>query len=122
MQSTWLTVYPLPLLSSSDVTGAIPGADDADMSNRYNLSHRIDIYKHWISYSLFSVCVCVCVCSVTQLSLNLCSPLEYWKVVKNLPAMQEAQVQSLGLEQFPGGGHGNPLQYSCLENPMDRGT
>ena len=26
------------------------------------------------------------------------------------------------LERFPGGGHGNPLQYSCLENPMDRGT
>ena len=22
----------------------------------------------------------------------------------------------------PGGGHGNPLQYSCLENPMDRGV
>ena len=22
----------------------------------------------------------------------------------------------------PGGGHSNPLQYSCLENPMDRGT
>ena len=22
----------------------------------------------------------------------------------------------------PGGGHGNPLQYSCVENPMDRGT
>ena len=25
-----------------------------------------------------------------------------------------------GLERFPGGRHGNPLQYSCLENPMDR--
>jgi len=25
-----------------------------------------------------------------------------------------------GLERFPGGGNGNPLQYSCLENPMDR--
>ena len=25
-----------------------------------------------------------------------------------------------GLGRFPGGGHGNPLQYSCLENPMDR--
>ena len=25
-----------------------------------------------------------------------------------------------GLERFPEGGHGNPLQYSCLENPMDR--
>ena len=24
--------------------------------------------------------------------------------------------------RFPGGGHGNPLQYSCLENPKDRGT
>ena len=24
--------------------------------------------------------------------------------------------------RFPGGGHGNPLQYSCLENPMDRGA
>ena len=27
-----------------------------------------------------------------------------------------------GLETSPGGGHGNPLQYSCLENPMDRGA
>ena len=29
-------------------------------------------------------------------------------------------VWSLGQEEFPGGGHGNPHQYSCLENPMDR--
>ena len=28
----------------------------------------------------------------------------------------------LGLGRYPGGGHGNPLQYSCLENPMDRGA
>ena len=27
-----------------------------------------------------------------------------------------------GLERFPGEGNGNPLQYSCLENPMDRGV
>ena len=27
-----------------------------------------------------------------------------------------------GLERAPGGGHGNPLQYSCLENPMDSGA
>ena len=27
-----------------------------------------------------------------------------------------------GLEISPGGGNGNPLQYSCLENPMDRGA
>ena len=34
--------------------------------------------------------------------------------------MQETQVQSLGQEDFPGGGKGNMLQYSCLGNPMDR--
>ena len=27
-----------------------------------------------------------------------------------------------GLGRPPGGGHGNPLQYSCLENPVDRGA
>ena len=27
-----------------------------------------------------------------------------------------------GLRKFPGEGNGNPLQYSCLENPMDRGA
>ena len=34
----------------------------------------------------------------------------------------EIQIQALGQEDSPGGGHGNPLQYSCLENPMDRGS
>ena len=28
----------------------------------------------------------------------------------------------LGLGRYPGEGNGNPLQYSCLENPMDRGA
>ena len=28
----------------------------------------------------------------------------------------------LGSGRSPGGGHGNPLQYSCLENPKDRGA
>jgi len=26
------------------------------------------------------------------------------------------------LERSPGGGHGNPFQYSCLDNPLDRGA
>ena len=37
------------------------------------------------------------------------------------PICQETQVQSLG-GKIPGGGHGSPLQYSYLENPMDRGA
>ena len=32
------------------------------------------------------------------------------QTVKNLPAMQETLAQSLGWEDSPGGGHGNPLQ------------
>ena len=41
-------------------------------------------------------------------------------MVKNQPAMQETRVQSLGWEDSPGEVNGNPLQCSCLENPMDR--
>ena len=46
-------------------------------------------------------------------------------VVKNLPAIAGdiRDVGSIpGLGRSPGGGHGNPLLYSCLENPMDRET
>ena len=44
-------------------------------------------------------------------------------VVKNLPA-NAGDIRDTGLipgsGRSTGGGHGNPLQYSCLENPMDR--
>jgi len=46
-------------------------------------------------------------------------------VVKNLPS-NAGDVRDMGsipgLGRSPGGGNGNPLQYSCLENPMDRGA
>ena len=42
--------------------------------------------------------------------------------VKNPPTMQETGVQSLDQEDSPGEGNANPLQYSCLGNPMDRGA
>ena len=41
-------------------------------------------------------------------------------VVKNPPANAGDSSSIPGLERSPGGGNGNPLQYSCLENPMDR--
>ena len=46
-------------------------------------------------------------------------------MVKNLPVnagdvRDKGSISGLG--RSPGGGHGNPLQYSCLENPMDRGA
>ena len=46
-------------------------------------------------------------------------------VVKN-PTVNAGDIRDSGSlpewGRFPGGGHGNPLQYSCLENPMDRGA
>ena len=46
-------------------------------------------------------------------------------MVKNLPA-NAGDIRDVGsipgLGRSSGRGHGNPLQYSCLENPMDRGA
>ena len=87
---------------------------------------------------------CSCIIS-TQLSPNvntlhnqrtfirakkLISVWHYWAfqvvlVVKNLPA-NARDIRGMGLTpglgRSPGGGYSNPLQYSCLENPMDGGS
>ena len=42
--------------------------------------------------------------------------------VKNSPANAGDTGLIPGSGRFPGEGNGNPLQYSCLENPMDRGA
>ena len=46
-------------------------------------------------------------------------------VVKNPPA-NAGDIRDVGSipgsGRYPEGGHGNPLQYSCLENPLDRGA
>ena len=43
-------------------------------------------------------------------------------VVKTLPAIAGDTDLTPGLGRSPGKGNGNPLQYSCLENSMDRGV
>ena len=43
-------------------------------------------------------------------------------MVKNPPAGVGDMGLIPGSGRSPAGGHGNPLQYSCLENPMDRGA
>ena len=42
------------------------------------------------------------------------------QTVKNLPVMWENPGSITGLGRSTGGGHGNPLQYSCLEHLLDR--
>ena len=47
-------------------------------------------------------------------------------VSAEVPSANKGDERDAGLipgsGRSPGGGHGNPLQYSCLENPMDRGA
>ena len=43
-------------------------------------------------------------------------------MIKNLPAIQETKVGSLGREDSPEEENGYPPQFFCLENPMDRGA
>ena len=53
-------------------------------------------------------------------------PLFYVVLVVKNPPTNAGDITDSGLipgsERSPGGGNGNPLQYSCLENPMDRGA
>jgi len=58
-----------------------------------------------------------------ELSLHLfILGLPRYSVVKNLPANAGDACSILGWGGSPGGGNGNPLQYSCLENLIDRGA
>ena len=61
----------------------------------------------------------------TDVYSQLCHPSQVAQVVKNLPA-NAGNIRDVGsvpgFGRSPGEGHGNPLQYSFLENPMDRRT
>ena len=62
----------------------------------------------------------MCVFIISELAMYRASLVA--QTVKYLPAMKETQVRSQ-VRKIPHGiGNGNPLQYSCLENPMDRGA
>ena len=72
------------------------------------------IWKRMCIYIYIYVCVCVCVC----VCMGFPGGLDGKESTLN--------VRDLGLipgsGRFPRGGHSNPLQCSCLENPMDRGA
>ena len=51
-----------------------------------------------------------CICMASRVVLVVKNPLANAGDTGSIP----------GSERSPGGGHGSPLQYSCLENPMDR--
>ena len=105
----------------------------------YLLSHPLSHWQNlwWTQTYLLRPFLCLFP------SLPCCRPLRAFQIIflkwiclitgasqvalvgKNLPA-KAGNIRSMGstprLGRSPGGGHGNPLKYSCLENPMDRGA
>ena len=79
-------------------------------------------YFHWAQRGLLGVAS-----SSSQQQIDWCPTndrvaSQVALVVKNPPPNAGDPHLVPGLGKSPGGGHGNPLQYSCLENPMDRGA
>ena len=54
--------------------------------------------------------------------LSMRSASQVALVINNMSANAEDVGSIPGLGRSPGGGHGNPFQYSCWNNPMDRGV
>ena len=73
----------------------------------------IYIYTHYL-YIYICVCVCVCVCVYMDFPGGSDGRVSVYNV-RDLGSIP-------GFGRFPGEGNGNPLQYSCLENPMDKGA
>ena len=65
---------------------------------------------------------CAAVQGVAKSWTQLSNWTKQWRVSLPVQEMQDTGVQSLGREDPPGVKNGNPLQHSCLENPVDRGT
>ena len=84
---------------------------------RFSVSSWLSLVRMCVSGNLFIILGCsICWYIIVH------SGLPDGLVVKNPSAMQETWVWSLDQEDSPREGNDNPLQYSCLGNPMGRGT
>ena len=87
---------------------------------------RDDIPTHIIYIRIYAYTdthTCTYICRYIYINTYMGFPAG--SVVKNLPAKagDTGDAGSVpGLGRSPGGGNGNPFQYSCLGNPMDRGA
>ena len=79
------------------------------------LQHATPLSLQGTKSSLFKKCVSL------EMRIN-CRAFGVAQVVKNLPANTGDPGSIPGSRRSPGEGHANPLQYSCLENPMDTGA
>ena len=86
-----------------------------------NYTHVPQIGKGKWMFTLFCIYTCKHLPRYTHIYTITISSLVA-QMVNRLPTMWETRVQSLGWEDPLDERYGNPLQYSCLENPMDGGV
>ena len=106
--------------------GRFPGEGNGDPLQYYCLENPTDggawwatvhgVAKSWTRLSDLTF-------TFTFHQLSLSSQVVQWSRIRlSVQQMEKTQVQSLGPEELPGEGNGNPLQYYCLENPTDGGA
>ena len=77
----------------------------------------------WLSILCMCMCVCVCVHAHACCGVYMRFPSCTGGIIGNESVYSAGDAGLiLGLGRSPGGRHGNPLQYFCLENPMDGGA
>ena len=88
----------------------------------------------WLAFICVCVCVCVCVCGgdggddkkvtayIISCQMYAMKGFPRWLSGKESTCQAGDSGSLPGSERSPGEGNGNPLQNSCLENPMDRGA
>ena len=72
-------------------------------------------YSEGFFFFSFLICTLLCHKWASQVALVVKNPLANAGDIRDAGSVP-------GLGRYPGERHGNPLQYSCLENPMDRGA
>ena len=87
----------------------------------YSLFQPVTLWHH-LSFSPFQLSIMLIFINTDFSVIMTIFGLPSSSVVKNLSANTGDKGPIAGLGRFPGEGNGNPLQYSCLGNPMNRGT
>ena len=76
----------------------------------------------WVAISLSNICVYVHTYTLMYIYVYIYMSFNDGSGSKESACNAGGTALIPGLERSPEGGHGNPLQYSCLEDPMDRGA
>ena len=111
----WILSCPLPSMSCV----AYGTLQFIQMQNWYRMITDTELIKTDTNQNWYRIITLRCTISVTLLScVSFPNGSDGKESTCNTGELGSVPEQGTS----PGGGHGNPLQYSCLENPMDRGA